>query len=135
MYLCNNKTWPTAVNQFLKRFFAPNHPDYSRGSIISGHCNTTILPSASRSSVGAYNPNCSRRHHLPVARFSSGSANQYCHSTARTCRGGAFGKGLPANNCRTSPDPRSRACSVRGTIGSSRQVLSDANHKFQSNLG
>src|SRR5207247_2593239 len=91
MYLCNNKTWPTAVNQFLKRFFVPNHPVYSRGSVIAGHCNTTILPSSSRSSVGAYNPSCSRLHHSPCACFSSGVVNQYCHSTDRTCLAGAFG--------------------------------------------
>ena len=37
----------------------------------------TILPSGSRSSVGAYSPSSSRRHHAPVARFVFISVNQY----------------------------------------------------------
>jgi len=72
---------------------------------------------------------------MPLARFSSGVVNQYCPSTALTCFGGALGNGFPANSSSTSGDPRNKACSVRGTIGSCDQVLNDANHKFQSKRG
>ena len=108
---------------------------HSCGSTICGHSSTTILPSVCRSRVGAYNPNCSRRHHMLLARLSSGVVNQYCQSTALTCFGGALGNGFPAKSSSTSGEPRSSACSVRGTIGSTRHVLSEANHKFQSNRG
>src|SRR6266849_9257107 len=61
----------------------------------AGHSATTMVPSGSRSRVGAYSPNSCRRHHIPVARFSAMLVNQYCQSTARICRGGSCGKGLP----------------------------------------
>jgi len=41
---------------------------YGRGCTV-GHSMTSIWPSASRSSVGAYSPNNSRRHHIPVEHF------------------------------------------------------------------
>jgi hypothetical protein len=53
----------------------------------AGHSVTTMVPSGSRSRVGAYRPNNCRHHHVPVARFSAMLVNQYCQSTARICRG------------------------------------------------
>src|SRR2546430_2885071 len=108
---------------------------YSLGSDVDGHWSTTTLPSDSRSSVGAYNPSCCLLHHVPSERFSAGIVNQYCQITARTCRGGACGKGFPANSKTTSVSPRSNLCSVRTTMGSWRHELSDANHIFQSKRG
>jgi len=55
---------------------------YGRGCTV-GHSMTSIWPSASRSSVGAYSPNNSRRHHIPVERFCLMVVNQYCQSTER----------------------------------------------------
>src|SRR5260370_42610719 len=72
---------------------------------------------------------------MPCDRFSAGVVNQYCQTTARTCCGGPCGKGFPEKSSSTSASPRSKLSSVRTTIGSCRHELSDANHKFQSNLG
>src|SRR6266849_6778460 len=100
-----------------------------------GHSITAIVPSGSRSSVGAYNPNNCRRHHIPVARLSAIVVNQYCQSTERICRGGSWEKGLPAKRASTSLSLARGRTSVFGTIGYSRQGPRDANHKFQSNRG
>src|SRR5580704_13602050 len=85
--------------------------------------------------AGAYRPRNCRRHHIPVARFAAMLVNQYCHSTARICRGGSCGKGLPAKRVSTSLLLESSRTSVFGTIGYSRQEPRDANHKFQSKRG
>ncbi len=61
--------------------------------------------------------------------------NQYCQITARTMRGGDCGNGFDLNSATTSALPSNNLSSVRTTIGSDRQSLSDANHKFQSNRG
>src|SRR6202030_509508 len=105
-----------------------NHPGAPAGSgknyccgRAAGHSVTTMLPSGFRSSVGAYRPKNCRRHHIPVARFSAMLVNQYCQSTARICRGGSCGKGLPAKRDSTSLSLESSRTSVFGTIGYSRQ--------------
>src|SRR5258708_15151963 len=108
--------------------------NYFRGP-TAGHSVTTMFPLGSRSRVGAYSPNNCRRHQIPVARFCAMLVNQYCQSTARTCRGGSRGKGLPAKRVNTSWSPEQSLSSVFGTIGYSRQEPRDANHKFQSNRG
>src|ERR1700693_3035410 len=107
---------------------------YSRVCAV-GHSITTIVSFGSRSSVGAYNPTNCRRHHFLAARFSAIVVNQYCQSTARICRGGSCGKGLPAKRASTFLSLERRRSSVFGTIGYSRQEPRDANHKFQSNRG
>src|SRR5437899_13052528 len=93
--------------------------------MAGGHSETAILPSDWRSSVGAYSPSCCLLHHVPCARFSSGVVNQYCQTTARTCRGGACGNGFPEKSSSTSVSPRSKLSAVRTTIGSCRHELSD----------
>src|SRR5438270_8207075 len=103
--------------------------------MAGGHSKTAILPSGCRSNVGAYSPSCCLLHHVPCERFSAGVVNQYRQITARTCRGGLSGNGFPAKSSSTSASPRSKPSSVRTTTGSCRHVLSDANHKFQSNRG
>src|SRR5215467_10934003 len=100
-----------------------------------GHSTTVIFPSGARSRVGAYRPKYCRRHQFPVARFSAIDVNQYCQSTARICWGASCENGLPANSDRTSLSFMSSLISVFGTIGDSRQELSDANHRFQSKRG
>lgn len=45
------------------------------GTVVTG--SISMEPSASRSSVGAYSPRSSRRHHKPVWRFVFISVNQY----------------------------------------------------------
>src|SRR5277367_340089 len=61
---------------FSARFFSCNA---FQGSVSSSRfrSSTTILPSASRSSAGAYWPTSSRRHQFPVSRFVRMSVNQY----------------------------------------------------------
>src|SRR6266851_5454348 len=108
--------------------------NYSRDCAV-GHSITTKVPLGSRSSVGAYDPKNCRRHHFLAVRFSATVVNQYCQSTARICRGGSCGKGLPAKRDSTSFSLERSRSSVFGTIGYSRQEPSDANHKFQSNRG
>src|SRR5437879_9018621 len=103
--------------------------------MAGGHSKTAILPSGCRSNVGAYRPSCCLLHHVPCERFSSGVVNQYCQTTARTCRGGPCGNGFPEKSSSTSPSPCSRLSSARTTIGSCRHELTDPNHNFQSNRG
>jgi predicted Zn-dependent peptidase len=81
-----------------------------------GHCVTWICPSGVLSRVGAYSPRNSRRHHIPVLRFSSIEVNQYCHNSARICCGGCCGNGLPAKSCSTSLSFESSRTSVLGTM-------------------
>src|SRR5215472_7647316 len=107
---------------------------YSLGC-TSGDWMTWMLPSDSRSRVGAYSPRYSRRHQFPVARFSAMVVNQYCQSTARICRGGESGNGFPRNSVSTSLSFASRRTAVFGTITASRQFVREANHRFQSKRG
>src|SRR5580704_1261969 len=107
---------------------------YSRGATV-GISTAPILPSASRSSVGAYRPRISRRHHAPEICFSASVVNQYCHRTARTRLGGPCGKGLPANSASTSLSPDNSRTSVLSTRGYSLHAPNDANHRFQSKRG
>src|SRR5437868_6568046 len=122
---------------FIFSLHASDHinANHSRGASGFGHWTTVILPSASRCNVGAYNPSNSRRHHKPCARFSAEVVNQYCQITARTWRGGSWGKGFAAKSERTSVLTVSSRSSVLGTIGLDRHSPSEANHKFQSNRG
>src|SRR6266567_148124 len=107
---------------------------YSRGCTV-GHSTTLMLPSASRSSVGAYRPNIRRRHHMPLERFSAIVVNQYCQSTARIWCGDSRANGLLAKSASTSLLLDSSRTSVLGTIAYSRHEPNDANHRFQSNRG
>ena len=106
---------------------------YSRGGAV-GHSTTLILPSSVRSMVGAYRPMSSRRHHIPVSRFSFIVVNRYCQSNTRICRGGLLANGLSAKSASTSRSFDSNCASVFGTMEYSRHEPSDANHRFQSNL-
>jgi len=56
----------------------------SCGSSSGGHSTTANFSPATSVSSGAYRPISSRRHQLPVCRFSLIEVNQYCHSSART---------------------------------------------------
>src|SRR5882724_6632822 len=80
----------SSAYQFRFSLHLSGHRDanHCRGASEFGHWTTAILPSGSRSSVGAYNPSNSRRHHRFCVRFSTGVVNQYCQITARTWRGG-----------------------------------------------
>src|SRR5579872_745842 len=125
--------WLRPCRERLLRRMEEEHC-YSRGSTFGGSV-TSMLPFASRSSVGAYKPSSCRCHHIPDARLSAIVVNQYCQSTARTCFGGSFGKGLPAKSANTSWSLASNRTSVFGTIKFSRHCPSDANQRFQSNRG
>src|SRR5580693_10789588 len=115
----------------VKVFTSASH---CRGATI-GHSTARILPSGSRVSVGAYSPRNSRRHQRPVLLFSVAVVNQYCQRTARTWRGGSWGKGFPAKSASTSGSVESNRTSVLITMGYSRQDPREANHRFQSKRG
>src|SRR5579871_2991817 len=99
----------------------PGPPIYGRGGTV-GNSTTCISPSGDRSRVGAYSPTSSRRHHMPVARFSASLVNQYCQSTTRICRGGLSGKGSRSLESRCVqphflPPPPHAGRSLLGELG------------------
>src|SRR5580658_2103053 len=58
------------------RFFLSSNACQGSVSSSLSRSSTTILPSASRSSAGAYGPSSSRLHQFPVSRFVRKSVNQ-----------------------------------------------------------
>ena len=118
----------------VRRFKTELKYNHSCGGSGSGTSTATTLPSGPISSTGAYIPSSLRRHHIPVARFSSFEVNQYCHNTARTCLGGACGNGFP-ETAPAHPGTYQQALLGDGHNQVLPPVPSDANHKFQSKRG
>src|SRR5207245_8899010 len=94
----------------------------------------TSFPSDSRSTVGAQSPRNARCHQKPRCS-SAPSVNQYCQITARICRGGPAGKGLPAKSESTEGEPVSSRSATWVTNSFCRQLSREADQRFQSKRG